>query len=329
MVRSNRSDRSASSIGSKIMKVFALHDFGQAPERVEDIAIPEPGEGEVRVRVHAASVNGFDLAVANGYLQGAMEHNFPVVSAKTSPARSTPSARGRRLAIGDRVLGVVAGELALGDGSIGEYVTVPVAVGLAKLPDGIDFTVAAGLGLAGTAAIDAVDAAGIGAGATVLIAGATGGVGQQAIQLAAKAGAVVIATASTRESVELVTRLGAAHTVDYEGDVAAQVAAISPDGVDVVLHFAGAPAELITPVKSGGRFVSTLLQSPADVVAEGVEVVSIYATPSTETLERIARHQNDEHTTVTIQQVFDLDQSADAFAAFGAGTLGKLVIAIN
>ena len=310
------------------MKVFALHDFGQAPE-VSDIAIPEPGEGEVRVRVHAASVNGFDLAVANGYLQGAMEHNFPVVLGKDFAGEIDALGSGvDGFAIGDRVFGVVA-KAALGDGSIGEYVTVPVAVGLAKLPDGIDYTVAAGLGLAGTAAIDAVDAAGLGAGATVLIAGATGGVGQQAIQLAAKAGAVVIATASTPESVELVTRLGAAHTVDYEGDVAAQVAAISPDGVDVVLHFAGAPAELIPLVKSGGRFVSTLLQSPADVVAEGVEVVSIYATPSTETLERIARHQNDEHTTVTIQQVFDLDQSADAFAAFGAGTLGKLVIAIN
>ena len=310
------------------MKVFALHDFGQAPE-VSDIAIPEPGEGEVRVRVHAASVNGFDLAVANGYLQGAMEHNFPVVLGKDFAGEINALGSGvDGFAIGDRVFGVVA-KAALGDGSIGEYVTVPVAVGLAKLPDSIDYTVAAGLGLAGTAAIDAVDAAGLGAGATVLIAGATGGVGQQAIQLAAKAGAVVIATASTPESVELVTRLGAAHTVDYEGDVAAQVAAISPDGVDVVLHFAGAPAELIPLVKPGGRFVSTLLQSPADVVAEGVEVVSIYATPSTETLERIARHQNDEHTTVTIQQVFDLDQSADAFAAFGAGTLGKLVIAIN
>ncbi len=310
------------------MKVFALHNFGHVPE-VSDIAIPEPGEGEVRVRVRAASVNGFDLAVASGRLKGAMEHVFPVVLGKDFAGEVDAVGAGvEDFALGDRVFGVVA-KPTLGDGSIGEYVVVPVAVGIAKLPQGIGFTEGAGLGLAGTAAIDAIDAAGIGAGLTVLIAGATGGVGQQALQLAAKAGAEVIATASTPESVELVTRLGAAHTVDYEGDIAAQVSEIQPEGVDVVLHFAGAPEDLVSAVKKGGRFVSTMVQNPADLETEGVQVVSIYATPSTDTLNRIARHQDEKHTTVTIQQVFDFDQVADAFSAFGVGTLGKLVIAIN
>jgi NADPH:quinone reductase-like Zn-dependent oxidoreductase len=65
------------------MRAVVLPEFGSAPE-LRDIPLPHPAEGEVRVRVHAASVNGFDLAVAHSYLQGRMEHRFPVVL-RTSP----------------------------------------------------------------------------------------------------------------------------------------------------------------------------------------------------------------------------------------------------
>lgn len=310
------------------MKVFALHDFDQTPE-ISEVAIPEPVEGEVRVRVRAASVNGFDLSVAKSYLKGMMEHEFPVVLGKDFAGEVDALGAGvENYAVGDRVFGVVT-KPTLGAGSIGEYVTVPVSVGIAKLPDSIDFTEAAGLGLAGTAAVQSFDAAAVTAGQTILIAGATGGVGQQALQLAVKAGADVVATASSPEEIELVTSLGAAHTVDYKGDVAAQVTELYPDGVDAVLHFAGDPQSVVSVVEQGGHFVSTMLRSAADVPAEGVEVVSIYATPSAETLERIARHQDEKHTTVTVQRVFELDQASEAFDAFAGGTLGKLVIAIN
>jgi NADPH:quinone reductase-like Zn-dependent oxidoreductase len=63
------------------MKAIAIDDFG-APPTLHDLPVPEPGEGQVLVRVQASSVNGFDLAVANGYLKGAMEHRFPVVLGK-------------------------------------------------------------------------------------------------------------------------------------------------------------------------------------------------------------------------------------------------------
>jgi NADPH:quinone reductase-like Zn-dependent oxidoreductase len=310
------------------MKAFALHDYDQAPE-VTEVPLPEPAEGEVRVRVRAASVNGFDLSVAGGHLKGAMEHTFPVVLGKDFAGEvDALGADVEGFAVGDRVFGVVM-KATLGDGSIGEYVTVPVALGIARLPEGIDFTEAAGLGLAGTAAVDAFDAANVTEGARVLIAGATGGVGQQALQLAVRAGAEVIATASSPEEIELVTTLGADHTVDYKGDVAEQVTALYPEGVDVVLHFAGNPQSVVPVVKQGGTFVSTMLRSAADVPADGVNVVSIYASPTAETLERVARHQAEKHTTVTVQRVYELDQAGEAFGDFAAGTLGKLVISIG
>jgi len=230
--------------------------------------------------------------------------------------------------VGDRVFGVVMKD-ALGDGSFGEYVTVPVGLGIAKLPEGIDFTEAAALGLAGTAAVDAFDAANITADQTVLVVGATGGVGQQVLQLAVRAGATVIATAHSAEEIELVTKLGAADIVDYRGDVVKQVRALSPDGVDVVLHFAGDPAPLVAVVKPGGTLVSTMLRSADDLPADNVKVVSIYASPSTATLDRVARHQAEKHTTVTVQRVYDLEQTGEAIEHFAAGTLGKLVISID
>ena len=167
------------------MRALVLTDFGTAPE-LTDLDLPEPAEGEVRVRVHAASVNGFDIAVANSYLKGMMEHRFPVVLGKDFAG--TVDAVGPGVTdyqVGDRVFGAVTKPY-LGDGSFAEYVTVPTAVGIAALPESIDFVTGAALGLAGSAAIAAVDAADLQPGQTVLVAGATGGVGNQVVQLAAQ-----------------------------------------------------------------------------------------------------------------------------------------------
>lgn len=310
------------------MKAFALQGFDQEP-RLVDIALPEPGEGEVRVRVHAASVNGFDLAVANGMLKGAMEHNFPVVLGKDFAGvidAVGPGVDG--FTPGERVFGVVM-KPTLGDGSIAQYVTVSAAFGIAKLPDGIDFTNAAGLALAGATALDSFDAAHITEGMAVVVSGATGGVGQQGVQLAVRAGAKVIATASSEHEIELVKQLGATHTIDYTQDLAPQITAIAPQGIDVVLHFAGSPQPLASTVKPGGAFVSTVLMSAKDVDVEDVTVTPIMASPTAATLGRVAENHVTSHTTLTIQNVYEIDQASDAFAAFAAGTRGKLVIAVD
>jgi len=95
------------------------------------------------------------------------------------------------------------------------------------------------------------------AGQTVLISGATGGVGAYAVQLAAARGARIIATARPGEAADFVLRLGAAHAVDYTGDLAAQVRSISPGGVDAVIHLAGDGLRFADLVVPGGRFAST------------------------------------------------------------------------
>lgn len=309
------------------MRALAVTAFGTAPE-VVDIAIPEPANAEVRVRVHAASINGFDLAVANGYLDGMMEHRFPVVLGKDFAG--TIDAVGEGVVdfqVGDRVFGV-ATKPYLGDGSFAEYVTVPTSVGIAVLPEQLEFLEGAALGLAGVTAIAIIEAADIRPGQTVLISGATGGVGNQVVQLAAKSGARVLATARTAEGKALVTAFGAATTLGYTDDVATAVRAAHPDGIDVVVHLAGDPAALLATVRNGGRFVSTLTGSPGQLPSEHMTVIPVAADPRSRALWRAARHEADGTTRVQIHATYPLDEAAAALAAFSGGTVGKIVITV-
>jgi NADPH2:quinone reductase len=309
------------------MRAFASPDYG-VPPTLHDIAVPEPGAGELRVRVHAASINGFDQAVAGGYLKGMMEHRFPVVLGKDFAGTVDALGDGvTEFGVGDRVFGVVMKPF-LGDGSLGEYVTVPVAVGVATLPDAIGFVDASALGLAGAAAIAAVEAVQITSNQLVLIVGATGGVGGETVQLATHAGAHVIATAHTEAEREHVQAMGAAEVVDYAGDIAANVLAAHPGGVDTVVHLAGDPAVLLAAIKRGGRLVSSMVGSPEQIPAENVTVVAIRADPTPAVLGQLATNQEQGTSRVVIQRTYSLDQTADALDDFGNGTLGKLVVVI-
>jgi NADPH:quinone reductase-like Zn-dependent oxidoreductase len=306
------------------MRAFTLTDHDSTPT-LTDVDVPQPAPGEVRVQVRAASVNGFDLAVAAGLTKDYMEHRFPLVLGKDFAG--DVEAVGPDVsdyAVGDRVFGVVTKPF-LGDGSFGDYVTVSTGVGLAKLPAAVSYTDGAALGLAGSAAQGIIDGVVPEAGQTILVVGATGGVGTQVVQLAKAAGARVIATAHTDQERELVTQLGADVTVDHTGDLAAQVRGIAPDGVDAVAHLAGdlSPVEL---VRVGGRFASTLVMSPDQVATETVTVVPVSANPTPDVLERLAARQSSGETTVHVQQVYPLEEVQDAFDRFAQGTLGKLVI---
>jgi NADPH:quinone reductase len=278
------------------------------------------------VRVRAASVNGFDLAVVGGYLVDMLEHRFPLVLGKDfAGVVEAVGADVEDYVVGERVFGVVT-KPHLGDGSFAELVNVPVAVGLARLPDGIDFTTGAGLGLAGVAALQAVETAGVQPGQTVLVAGATGGVGSIAVQLAKRAGATVIATAATAAEQELVRSLGADHTVDHTGDLVDAVRATTTNGVDVVLHFAGDAAQLLRVV-TDGHLVSTLLGSPEQLPSETVTVHAVYASPDAETLGRLAQLHQDGGLSVVISDSYPLERAGEAFDRFASGTLGKVGIA--
>ncbi|WP_432197524.1 NADP-dependent oxidoreductase [Streptomyces sp. bgisy027] len=309
------------------MRAVTLDSVPATPA-VTEVDAPRPEAGELLVKVAASSVNGFDASTAAGYLQGMMEHRFPLVLGKDFAG--TVEAVGEGVAgfvVGDAVFGVVTKPF-LGTGSLAQYVTVSTAIGVAPIPTGLAVSDAGALGLAGSAALDSVNAVALTEGETVLVSGATGGVGALAVQLAAARGARVIATARPGEQADFVTGLTGAgvHVVDFTGDLETQVREIAPEGVDAVLHLAGDGAQLAGLLRPGGRIASTIGLTQDAVKGEDVAVHTVWADPSAQTLTALAQQAASGALRVPVTATYPLEQAPEAFAAFGAGALGKLAV---
>ena len=310
------------------MRAVAVAELGVKAE-VQELPIPEPEPGEVRVRVHAASVNGFDLAMVAGYMQGYFEYRFPAVVGKDyAGVVDAVGADVTGFALGDRVFGTVTKPY-LREGSYAEYTTVAQGVGIAPLPESISFEEGAALGLAGSAALAALAGAELSPGQVALVIGATGGVGAHVVQLAAAAGARVLATAHTDDEVAHLRSLGVRDIVDYGADLAMQVRQLTGDGADVVFHFAGDPAAALAAAKDGGKLVSLLVYSPDSLPSETVAVIPAFADPTPETLARLAENHRSGRTATPIMRRFPLNEAPEALAAFTEGTLGKIVITVD
>ncbi|MET9244049.1 NADP-dependent oxidoreductase [Nonomuraea sp. NPDC003709] len=307
------------------MRAMAFTGFG-ADLAAADLPVPEPGPGEVLVRVLASSVNGFDLGVLGGYLKGVYDYEFPVVLGKDFAGTVAAVGEGvTGLTPGADVFGVVM-RPTLGQGGFAEYVVVSEQYGLARIPEGLGHTRAGVLGLAGTAAIDAVDAVAPAPGETVLISGATGGVGAFAIQLAAARGARVIATARPGAEAAFVTGLGATWAVDH-ADLPAQVGAIAPGGVDAALHLAGDGPVVAALLADGGRLASTLHYVP-DEPGRDLKATAVMADPNPDTLARLAADAAAGRLRVPVARAYPLAEAPRAVSDFTAGTVGKLAVTI-
>lgn len=303
------------------MRAIALRDSSSAPELL-DIPRPAPGPGQVLVRVEASSLNGFDIAVAAGYLQGMMEHRYPVVLGKDFAGVVEANGEGTsKFSIGDRVFGAVTTPY-LGEGGFGDYVLVSEQIGIAKIPDTLSMAEAGALGLAGAAAVGSIDAINPQAGETILIVGATGGVGAIATQYATASGVRVIATAKPGTEAEFVKSQGAQIVVDPSGDLAAQVQALSPGGLDAILHLAGDASALPALLVKGGKIASTLGFGPD----KDPSAIAIMASTDEVTLNRLAADVVANRIHVPITRTYQLSEVADAIKSFPAGTLGKLAV---
>ncbi|MFJ4835770.1 NADP-dependent oxidoreductase [Streptomyces sp. NPDC088747] len=309
------------------MRAVALNEVPAAPA-VTDVETPRPDAGELLVKVAVSSVNGFDAATAAGYLQGMMEHRFPLVVGKDFAGTVEALGEGvEGFAVGDEVFGVVMKPF-LGTGSLAQYVTVPAGYGVTHVPAGLDIKDAGALGLAGAAAFDSLTAVSDAKDETVLVSGATGGVGALAVQLAAASGARVIATARPGAEADFVTSLTDADVavVDFTGDLEAQVRALAPEGVDAALHLAGDGVQLAGLLKPGGRIASTVGLTQEAVTGGDVSVHGVMADANAQTLTTLGEKAASGALRVPVTATYPLEQAADAFAAFGAGTLGKIAV---
>ncbi|MDQ4115091.1 MAG: NADP-dependent oxidoreductase [Actinomycetota bacterium] len=310
------------------MRALTLAEVPGTPA-ITDVDIPVPAAGELLVRVRASSVNGFDLGTIAGYLQGMMEHRFPLIPGRDFAGTVEATGEGvEGFAVGDEVFGMVA-KAHLGNGSFAPYVTVPAAMGVTHRPEGLPVQEAGALGLAGAAAVAGLDALGELSGRTVLISGATGGVGAFAVQLATARGAQVIATARPGAETDFVRSLsGSAELVDYSADLAAQVHALAPEGVDAVLHLAGDLAELTALVREGGA-VASALATPEDTEGRGLTTSMVMSTPTPQLLADLAGRAAAGTLTIPVTAVYDLEQAPEALNAFTTGKTGKIGLTIN
>jgi NADPH:quinone reductase-like Zn-dependent oxidoreductase len=315
------------------MRAFALESF-ETPAKVQELPIPPVGAGEVRVRVLAASINGFDAALASGMLKDLMEHRFPVTIGKDFAGVVEEVGEDvSNVAPGDEVFGIVPLQPPLHRGSFAGQVVVAAEPFLAKKPSRLSFTEAAGFGLAALAAQVCLDAAHPSRGDRVLIAGATGGVGAFAVQLAAARGARVIATGLGDDEAWL-RELGAAETIDYGGDLPATVRERHPDGIEVLIDLVhrGDDFEGVSSlVQDGGRIVTTL--GTADVeklAARGIEATNVNAESSPAAFDRVVSAATKGELTVAVTQTFSLEDVSEGLQVLGSGKArGKLAVSME
>lgn len=191
------------------MKACLCKSFGPPPSLViEEIDAPVAGEGEAIVRVEACALNFFDTLITKGKYQFKPDLPFsPSAEFAGTVEALGPGADG--VSVGDRVMGYMKW------GAAREQVCVP-ARDLIRVPDGVTSEIAAGLAVTyGTTLHAYRDRANLKSGETVAVLGASGGVGQAAVEIASVMGARVIACASSLEKLEFARALGADLTIDY------------------------------------------------------------------------------------------------------------------
>jgi NADPH:quinone reductase-like Zn-dependent oxidoreductase len=323
------------------MRAITIDAYETRPQ-LREIPKPQPGEGELLIRLRAAGVNPMDWKARDGLFKQLWSADFPVVLGFDGA--------GVVEAVGP---GVVAAAFRPGDAVCGQFVPQPkspwhwgtfadylvtsAAAAVIPKPSALDDTQAAALPMPAQTALACVDALSIGPSSTLLIVGATGGVGTYAVQLAALRGARVLATARP-DAADYVSSLGAEEAPDYsqgEDALVAAVLALHPDGIDAVLDLATTVPERLelisrVLVRPEGRLLSTIESAEAPLLAaRGVSASTLSWWPSAELLGRIARLVEAGQLKIAEVRTYPLEQATDALEQLEHGHVrGKVVLQV-
>ncbi len=220
------------------MRAVVITEFGDPDVlRVEEVPDPEPGRGEIRVRVHAAGINRADLIQRRGAYPAPPGWPARIPGLEYAGTVESVGSEVDSWAVGDRVMGLVGG------GGYAERVVVHEREAT-EIPDALSFEEAAAVPEVFITAHDAVfEQLGLRMGETVLIHAVGGGVGTAALQLAKAAGARVIGTSRTASKLDRAREHGLDVAIDTSAGefVDAVLEATDGRGVDLVLGLVGAP----------------------------------------------------------------------------------------
>jgi NADPH:quinone reductase-like Zn-dependent oxidoreductase len=301
------------------MKAVVVHEYG-GPEvlKFEEYPDPVPGEGDVLVRVAAASVNPIDYKRRAGLTKDFYPMHFPGLIGVDMA--------GTVVKLGPRVDGFFVGDqvFAMADNTYAELCVVKAAV-LAKVPEGLDVIQAAALPLVTVTGNQLLTATGIKSGQTVIVLGAIGNVGRSAVFTAKQRGATVIAGVLKRQMDEA-KATGADQVLATDDDTA--IANLSP--VDAIADTVdGSTAEkLIARVKPGGVFASVLKAPQNAAKYPSVKTVFVFSKFDRKTLEFMAEAVRDGKLVIPIGRKMPLSEAAEAQAAAEKGGVGKIVLVV-
>jgi NADPH:quinone reductase-like Zn-dependent oxidoreductase len=300
------------------MRAVVIHETG-GPEvlQLRDVERGEPGEGEVLIEVHAASVNPIDWKRRRGMAQV----KLPAVLGSDVSGTVTES-RADGFSAGDDVFGLAA------SGAYAEFAVTPAAI-IAHKPEALSHAQAAALPVAGMTAWQALfDRAELARGQAAVIAGASGGVGHFAVQLAKQTGAIVTGIGSANNR-DFVLGLGADRYIDYTREAPADAVSDADMAFDVV--GGDVTAALLPTVRDGGLLV-TIANAPPEQEAQerGVRAELLVMSPNTEQLATLADLVARGEIRAEVSRTLPLAEVAEAHRLSESGhARGKIVLAVS
>jgi NADPH2:quinone reductase len=310
------------------MRAAAIDRFGGPEElSVRSLPVPRPRAGEVLIELETAGIGVWDPYMRKGEL-APDDPSFPLVIG--NDGAGTVVAVGRdveRFKPGDHVYAYT-----MDGGFYAEYVAVNEEA-VAPLPRRLELDEAGALGADGITALRGLDdQLHLAAGQTLLVCGASGGIGHLAVQLAKRMGARVVAIASGKDGVELVRRLGADVAIDGRQDgLGEAVRAAAPGGIDAALVLADGErfSTALGQVKRGGRVAYPNGVEPEPRVGEGVTLLAYDGEPSPEAFERLNRLIAAGPFHVELGRVYSLEDAALAHQHIEDHHLGKLAFRLR
>ncbi|NUW30966.1 NADP-dependent oxidoreductase [Nonomuraea sp. SMC257] len=306
------------------MRAVGFTSFGDPGVlAVAEAPLPRPEEGQVRIRVEAATVNPADVAARSGAF-GPMLPAGPRYVLGWDVAGTVdavgPATSG--FTPGDRVVGM-SDWLATRNGTHAEFVVLDAAA-VAPAPAGVDPAEAATLTANALTAVQALDLLGLVEGQTLAVTGAAGAVGGYAVELARHRGLDVIGIGSAQDE-DFVSGLGATF-LPRSDDPGRALRAIAPEGVDGLLDTAVIGAQVLAAVRDGGAFVSVM--PPATPPAErGIRVETVFVRSDGARLRELVALVEQGRLTLRLARTLPFEQAAEAHELLAKGGLrGRLVL---
>ena len=309
------------------MRALTFSTFG-GPEvlEVKDLPEREPGPGQVRIRVAAATVNATDTGFRRGGQAAALgDLKPPYIPGMEFAGTVDKAGEGSEWKPGDRVMAIVVPRRPEG-GGMQESVVVPSA-SVAPAPEGSSLEQAATLPMNGLTVRLALDLLALKPGDTLAVTGAAGAVGGYAVEMGVADGLRVIAIASPSDEA-LLKKMGAEAVVPRGDGAVAGVRALVPDGVDGIVDAAVIGEPILPAIRDGGGMAVVRGwqgQSERGITVHPVQV-SRYS-ENGEALAKLAKLVEQGKLTLRVQETFPAERAAEAHSKMEAGGIrGRLVV---